>query len=143
MREDINSWRSDARERAAMVEALEEINDALDREDWVTAESQCQAASGNWPDWHGARETARALKTYLEAYAGAKSARRRPPPPDARTLHVAVDDAALPSARAARLHHHASADILRLIFGFLLEGWDGRTARRRAPSWARGQGASS
>ena len=55
MREDINSWRSDARERSAMVEALEEINDALDREDWVTAESQCQAASGNWPDWHGAR----------------------------------------------------------------------------------------
>ena len=128
MREDINSWRSDARERSAMVEALEEINDALDREDWVTAESQCQAATGNWPDWHGARETARALKTYLEAYAGAKSARRRPPPPDASTLHVAVDDAALPSARAARLHHHASADILRLIFGFLLEGWDGRTA---------------
>ena len=128
MREDINSWRSDARERSAMVEALEEINDALDREDWVTAESQCQAAIGNWPDWHGARETARALKTYLEAYAGAKSARRRPPPPDARMLHVAVDDAALPSARAARLHHHASADILRLIFGFLLEGWDGRTA---------------
>ena len=128
MREDINSWRSDARERSAMVEALEEINDALDREDWVTAESQCQAATGNWPDWHGARETARALKTYLEAYAGAKSARRRPPPPDARMLHVAVDDAALPSARAARLHHHASADILRLIFGFLLEGWDGRTA---------------
>ena len=128
MREDINSWRSDARERSAMVEALEEINDALDREDWVTAESQCQAATGNWPDWHGARETARALKTYLEAYAGAKSARRRPPPPDARMLHVAVDDAALPSARAARLHHHASADILRLIFGFLLDGWDGRTA---------------
>ena len=47
MREDINSWRSDARERSAMVEALEEINDALDREDWVTAESQCQAATGN------------------------------------------------------------------------------------------------
>ena len=128
MREDINSWRSDARERSAMVEALEEINDALDREDWVTAESQCQAAIGNWPDWHGARATARALKTYLEAYAGAKSARRRPPPPDASTLRLAVDDAALPSARAARLHHHASADILRLIFGFLLEGWDGRTA---------------
>ena len=61
MREDINSWRSDARERSAMVEALEEINDALDREDWVTAKSQCQAASGNWPDWHGARETARVL----------------------------------------------------------------------------------
>ena len=50
MREDINSWRSDARERSAMVEAPEEINDALDREDWVTAESQCQAAIGNWPD---------------------------------------------------------------------------------------------
>ena len=55
MREDINSWRSDARERSAMVEALEEINDALDREEWVTAESQCRTALGNWPDWSGAR----------------------------------------------------------------------------------------
>ena len=116
-----NAWRSDARERSAMVEALEEINDALDREEWRVAESLCQAAIGNWPDWSGARETASALKTYLEAYAGAKSARRRPPPPDASTLHVAVDEAALPSARAARLHHRASADILGLVFGFLME----------------------
>ena len=99
-----NAWRSDARERSAMVEALEEINDLLDSEEWATAEAQCRVALGNWPDWSGARETARALKTYLEAYAGSKSARRRPPPPDSGTLHIAVDDAALPSARAARLH---------------------------------------
>ena len=59
-RDERNAWRSDARERSAMVEALEEINDALDREEWVTAESQCRAALGNWPDWCGARETVRA-----------------------------------------------------------------------------------
>ena len=34
-----NAWRSDARERSAMVEALEEINDALDREERTMAES--------------------------------------------------------------------------------------------------------
>ena len=43
-RDERNAWRSDARERSAMVEALEEINDLLDGEEWVTAEAQCRTA---------------------------------------------------------------------------------------------------
>lgn len=97
--EDSNARPRSTRFGNAMVVALKEINDALDQGDWSSAESQCRAALRTWPDWRSARETAATLKTYLTAYAGARSARRRPPPPDAGALHLETADAADPLLR--------------------------------------------
>ena len=112
--------RLDKAERGAMGVALAELSRALDTEDWSVAVTVSDSALAKWPRWRELRAAKERLAGYLAACATTTSARRRPPPPTDLRL-TDVDEASLPSARAARMPEHISrmGDVLPHVFSFL------------------------
>ena len=105
-------WKIEIIERGGMLAAIEEINSALDGEQWAEARDHCDDALERWPRWRALRTTRDRVAEYLSTHDG-------PPPTDAQL--VEIDEYSLPSARAARVPKHISrmSDVLPKICDYL------------------------
>ena len=105
-------WKIEIIERGGMLAAIEEINSALDGEQWAAARDHCDDALERWPRWRALRTTRDRVAEYLSTHDG-------PPPTDAQL--VEIDEYSLPSARAARVPKHISrmSDVLHKICDYL------------------------
>jgi hypothetical protein len=99
-------WKIEIIERGGMLSAIQEINSALDGEQWAEARNHCDRALERWPRW-------RALRTTRDRVADG------PPPTDVSL--VEIDEYSLPSARAARVPKHIErmSDVLPKICDYL------------------------
>ena len=50
-------WKIEIIERGGMLSAVEEINSALDGEQWAEARDHCDRALERWPRWRALRTT--------------------------------------------------------------------------------------
>ena len=109
-------WKIEIIERGGMLSAIQEINSALDGEQWAEARNQCDSALERWPRW-------RALRTTRDRVADG------PPPTDVSL--VEIDEESLPSARAARVPKHIErmSDVLHKICDYLAHDY------RWSPLW--------
>jgi hypothetical protein len=109
-------WKIEIIERGGMLSAVEEINSALDGEQWAEARDHCDRARERWPRWRALRTTRDRLAEYLSTHDG-------PPPTDIQL--VEIDEYSLPSARAARVPKHISrmSDVLPKICDYLAHDW--------------------
>ena len=105
-------WKIEIIEKGGMLSAIEEINSALDGEQWAEARDHCDRALERWPRWRALRTTRDRMAEYLSAHDG-------PPPTDVQL--VEIDEYSLPSARAARVPKHISrmSDVLPKICDYL------------------------
>ena len=109
-------WKIEIIERGGMLSAVEEINSALDGEQWAEARDHCDRALERWPRWRALRTTRDRVADYLSTHDG-------PPPTDVQL--VEIDEYSLPSARAARVPKHISrmSDVLPKICDYLAQDY--------------------
>ena len=115
-------WKIEIIERGGMLSAIEEINSALDGEQWAEARHHCDRALARWPRWRALRTTRDRLAEYLWIHYGPTCATPGPrPPPPTDVQLVEIDEYSLPSARAARVPKHISrmSDVLHKICDYL------------------------
>ena len=58
-------WKIEIIERGGMLAAIEEINSALDGEQWAEARDHCDDALERWPRWRALRTTRDRVAGYL------------------------------------------------------------------------------
>ncbi len=115
-------WKIEIIERGGMLSAIQEINSALDGEQWAEARHHCDRALARWPRWRALRTTRDRLAEYLWIHYGPTCATPGPrPPPPTDVQLVEIDEYSLPSARAARVPKHISrmSDVLHKICDYL------------------------
>ena len=115
-------WKIEIIERGGMLSAIQEINSALDGEQWAEARDHCDRALVRWPRWRALRTTRDRLAEYLWIHYGPTCATPGPrPPPPTDVQLVEIDEYSLPSARAARVPKHISrmSDVLHKICDYL------------------------
>ena len=115
-------WKIEIIEKGGMLSAIEEINSALDGEQWAEARDHCDRARERWPRWRALRTTRDRVADYLSTHDG-------PPPTDVSL--VEIDEESLPSARAARVPKHIErmSDVLHKICDYLAHDY------RWSPLW--------
>ena len=119
-------WKIEIIERGGMLSAIEEINSALDGEQWAEARDHCDRALERWPRWRALRTTRDRVAEYLWINYGPTCATPGPrPPPPTDVQLVEIDEYSLPSARAARVPKHISrmSDVLPKICDYLAQDY--------------------